>query len=246
MSTLKTVATVAGVMAVGGAIAHVALRTPDPALPPSPPVKPLLLPNDVVALETGSTNPTAPIVVTLHGIDGTEKQLVPYLTAPLFRYVHLRGLKKSGKNYQWFTARLSQSPALAFIDDAKKALEVLRPALAAVRAQRNPAELWVAGYSQGGHLAWLLAEAGLVDRALVAAGALPATYKPAQAKKRTKIHVVSGIKDRAVPWRPAVETTLRNFQSAGYEASAITVADAGHSLVTLGKYLNPGLSELVK
>lgn len=243
MSILGKIVVGAGVAVAGSAIARVALQAVG-AKPPPTVQKPLILPGNVVALETGSTQNGAPVVVSLHGIDGTEKQLVPYLTAPLFRYVNLRGFRSAGKNFQWMTARLSQSPPAVFLEEARRVVEALRPVFTAIRAQRNPAEMFVVGYSQGGHLAWLLAEAGLVDRALIVAGALPKSYVPAPAKKRTKIFVISGSKDKAVPWRPTVESTLQRFQSAGYEAGAVTV-NAGHSLVTIGPHITPGLGHLL-
>lgn len=245
MSVLGKVVTIAGVALASSAVARLALHTPQEAKPPPVATKPLILPANIVALETGSTQNGAPVVVSLHGINGTERQLLPYLTAPLFRYVSVRGVRSAGKNYQWMAARLSQSPPATFLEEARRVVETLRPVFTAIRAQRNPAEVIVVGYSQGGHIAWLLAEAGLVDRALVVAGALPSNYKPAQAKKRTRIHVLSGIKDKAVPWRPAVEATLQSFQAAGYEASA-TSLNAGHSLATIGQYITPGLAHLLQ
>lgn len=247
MSAFRKAAVVTGVVAAGAGVTYLVLRdkptTPGSVAPP-PPTNRLVVPGNMVVKETGSMEPGVPVAVTLHGIGGSEEQLVPYATAPLFRFVHVRGPLKSGKGFQYMKSKLAQSDPAAFIAEAKTVVEYLRPVFQAIAAL-NPAEVFVVGYSQGGHIAWMLAEAQLVDRALIIAGGLPASYRPQGPHQTTRIHAMGGAKDNVVKWA-SVLATADNFSAAGYVVSRSQRTGAGHAISGIGPALNDGLVSLLE
>lgn len=243
MSTLRRVAVVTGVVAAGAGVTYFAIRDKPAASGSTPPPKNrLVVPDNMVVWETGSMDPGVPVAVVLHGIGGSETQLVPYATAPLFRFVHVRGPIKSGKGFQYMKNRLAQSESTVFIAEARTVVEYLRPVFQAIAAL-NPAEVIVIGYSQGGHVAWMLAESQLVDRALIIAGGLPPSYRPKAPHQTTRIHALGGSKDNVVKWT-SVLATADNFASAGYVVSRSQRTGLGHALTSIGPTINDALVSL--
>jgi predicted esterase len=97
----------------------------------------------------------------------------------------------------------------------------------------------VLGYSQGGHVAWLLPATGRFDVVLPVSGALVPGYQPPP-PGATTIRALHGEDDRTLP-ATAGAVTFRAFSTAGYKGDFSRVR-AGHALATLGKHIAPLLT----
>ncbi len=190
---------------------------------------------------TGGVDPAQPmpLVLVLHGIGGGAAQLDPYtrIKAPA-RLVHVRGsVNTRGGGHSYFAARFNTPTFMA--EAAAAAVEILRVA-DTVASQRAVTRTLVLGYSQGGHIAWLLAGTGRFDIVIPVSGALAASYQPPPSTGRTSIHAIHGEDDRTLP-ATASAATFRTFTAAGYRGDYKRVR-AGHSLTTIGDYIAPLLS----
>ena len=101
----------------------------------------------------------------------------------------------------------------------------------------------VVGFSQGGHLAWLLAARGLVDGAVIASGALPETFTPLKPERPIEIAALGGTEDNTVPWS-LVDATRARFAAAGYTVTAVPVK-GGHAPQVIGPHLGPALEDVL-
>ena len=190
---------------------------------------------------TGGIDPAQPmpLVLVLHGIGGNEAQLDPYTRIKVpARLVHVRGpmSTRGSGGYSYFAARFNAPTFMA--EAASAAAEILRVA-DTVASQRAVTRTLVLGYSQGGHIAWLLAGTGRFDIVLPVSGALAASYQPPPTG-RTTIHAIHGEDDRTLP-ATASAATFRAFTAAGYRGDYKRV-HAGHSLTTIGDFIAPILS----
>ena len=190
---------------------------------------------------TGGVDPAQPmpLVLVLHGIGGNEAQLDPYTRIKVpARLVHVRGpVSTRGGGYSYFAARFNAPTFMA--EAASAAAEILRVA-DTVASQRAVTRTLVLGYSQGGHIAWLLAGTGRFDIVIPVSGALAASYQPPPSTGRTTIHAIHGEDDRTLP-ATASAATFRAFTAAGYRGDYKRV-HAGHSLTTIGDFIAPILS----
>jgi predicted esterase len=109
-----------------------------------------------------------------------------------------------------------------------------------IASQRAVTRTLVLGYSQGGHVAWLLAATGRFDVVLPVSGALAPGYQPPPPTGTTTIRALHGEDDRTLP-ATAGAATFRAFSTAGYKGDFSRVK-AGHSLTTLGKHVAPLLT----
>ena len=126
---------------------------------------------------------------------------------------------------------------------AAAAAEIVRAA-DTVASQRAVTRTLVLGYSQGGHIAWLLMGTGRFDIVIPVSGALVNTYQPPPSTGRTTIHALHGEDDRTVP-PTASAAIFRAFTAAGYRGDYKRV-HAGHSLTTIGDYIAPILSASIE
>ena len=110
-----------------------------------------------------------------------------------------------------------------------------------IASQRAVTRTLVLGYSQGGHVAWLLAASGRFDVVLPVSGALAPGYQPPPPMGATTIHALHGEDDRTLP-ATAGAATFRAFSAAGYKGDFSRV-QAGHALTTLGKHIAPLLTD---
>lgn len=194
---------------------------------------------------TGSADPVRPLplVLVLHGVGADERQLVPHtdLTVPA-RLVYVRGPVAETSGYSYFAPRFKgeQAAFLAAVEDmAARMIRVLD----IVASQRAISRTLVLGYSQGAHVAWMLATAGRFDVVLPVSGALPANYRPPRSVGRTMIRGVHGEGDKAVPIK-ASTATFQAFQDAGYQGSLARIRGT-HALATLGRQIKLSLSEAI-
>jgi len=193
---------------------------------------------------TGGVDPSQPmpLVLLLHGIGGTEEQLVAYsnLKVPA-RLVYLRGPVSNGSSPNATRSFLkARYGAPGFMEEARAMVPQIVRAADTIASQRAVTRTLVLGYSQGGHLAWLLAETGRFDVVFPVSGTLIAGYQPSSSTGRTTIHAIHGADDRTLP-ATAGAATFRAFSAAGYPGDFSRVK-AGHSLTTLGKFIAPLLT----
>ncbi len=190
---------------------------------------------------TGGVDPALPmpLVILLHGIGGDEQQLVPHtdLKVPA-RLVYVRGPVANGTAGQsYFKARFTAAGFMAEVE--AMATQIVR-VTDTIASQRAVTRTIVLGYSQGGHVAWLLAATGRFDVVLPVSGALAPGYQPPPPTGITTIHAMHGDDDHTLP-ATAGAATFRAFSTAGYKGDFSRVK-AGHSLVTLGKHIAPLLN----
>lgn len=238
---MRGILAAAGAAVVGGAVAKVALRGPA-ARPADTPLAPLVLPAGVVVREEPGRRP-GPLVVVLHGANDNEAQLVPYLASVDAHRIYVRGFLPAGKGFQWLRSRILKTPEPEFLRE----LEVIGARLAllvrSMKAQRGASAVVVAGFSQGGHLAWWLAARGVVDGAVIASGALPPSFIVPRPSRKVLLRYVSGIEDKTVPWEMVRETS-RKFKDSGYDVQGRQLK-AGHSLPGVGGSFSHQLDEVV-
>jgi len=99
----------------------------------------------------------------------------------------------------------------------------------------------VLGYSQGGHVAWLLAATGRFEVVIPMSGALAPGYQPPPPTGTTTIRAIHGEDDHTLT-ATAGAATFRAFSTAGYKGDFSRVP-AGHALTTtLGKHIAPLLT----
>ncbi len=195
----------------------------------------------VVEHITGGVDPAQPmpLVIVLHGIGGSAAQLDPYTQIEVpARLVHVRGTVGSSRGgYSYFAARFNAPTFMA--EATAAAAEIVRVA-DTVASQCAVTRTLVVGYSQGGHIAWLLAGTGRFDVVIPVSGALSAGYQPPLSTGRTTLYALHGEDDRTLP-ATASAATFRAFTGAGYRGDYKRVR-AGHSLTTIGGYIAPLLS----
>jgi predicted esterase len=109
-----------------------------------------------------------------------------------------------------------------------------------IASQRAVTRTLVLGYSQGGHVAWLLAATGRFDVVLPVSGALAPGYQPPPSTGTTTLRAIHGEDDHMLP-ATAGAATFRAFSAAGYRGDFSRVP-AGHALMTLGKHIAPLLT----
>jgi len=242
-----TIAVAAGTAVAGAALSLRALmrRRAIAGLPSPTPNLSLRVPGfPVLERITGGVDPAQPmpLVLILHGIGGSEEQLVPYTSLKVpARLVYVRGPISNGvgpnAGYSYFNARFA---ATGFMAEAEVMAAQLVRVADTIASQRAVTRTLVLGYSQGGHLAWLLATTGRFDVVLPVSGALVPGYQPPPPTGITTIHALHGEDDRALP-ATAGAVTFRAFSTAGYKGDFSRVP-AGHALMTLGKHIAPLLT----
>ena len=242
-----TIALAAGATVAGAAVGVAAwMRHQAAAALPAPtPNLALSVPGFTVRERiTGGVDPaqSLPLVLVLHGIGGSEEQLMPFtnIKAPA-RFVYVRGPVSDGAGptagYSYFKARFNTAGFMAEVE--AMALQILR-VLDTVASQRAISRTMLLGYSQGGHVAWMLAGSGRFDLVIPVSGALVAGYRQPPPTGRTKIEALHGADDRTLP-ATAGAATYRAFANAGYRG-AFSRVRAGHSLTTIGKFIAPTLT----
>ncbi len=240
-----TIALAAGATVAGAALGLRALmrRQAIAALPIPTPNLALSVPGFAVLERiTGGIDPAQPmpLVLVLHGIGGDMAQLDRYTRIKVpARLVYVRGPLSNprGVGYSYFGARFNSANFMAEL--AAAAAEIVRVA-DTVASQRAVTCTLVLGYSQGGHIAWLLAGTDRFDIVIPVSGALAPTYQPSPSTGRTTIHALHGEDDRTLPVT-ASAATFRAFTAAGYRGDYKRVR-AGHSLTTIGDSIAPILS----
>jgi predicted esterase len=242
-----TIALAAGATVAGAALGLRAwMRNPTAAALPAPtPNLSLRVPGfPVLERITGGIDPAQPmpLVLVLHGIGGSEEQLVPYtgIKVPA-RLVYIRGPVPNGTGpnagYSYFKARFTTAGFMA--EALAMAAKIVRAANT-IASQRAVTRTLVLGYSQGGHVAWLLAATGRFDVVLPVSGALAPSYQPPPPTGTTTIRALHGEDDRTLP-ATAGAATFRAFSATGYKGDFSRV-QAGHALTTLGKHIVPHLT----
>ena len=169
-----------------------------------------------------------PLVVVLHGANDKEGQLVPYLASVDVHKIYVRGFLPAGKGFQWLRSRILKTPEPEFLRELEATGASLALLVRSMKAQRGASSVVVAGFSQGGHLAWDLAARGVVDGAAIVSGALPPSFAVSRPSRKVLLRYVSGVKDTTVPWE-YVRATSGKFRDAGYDVQGRQIA-AGHSL----------------
>ena len=168
---------------------------------------------------TGGADPAQPLplVLVLHGIGGSEEQIVPYtdLKVPA-RLVYVRGPVSNGAGpnagHSYFKARFTAAGFMAEVE--AMAAQIVR-VTDTIASQRAVTRTLVLGYSQGGHVAWLLAATGRFDVVLPVSGALAPGYQPPPPTSTTTIRALHGEDDRTLP-ATAGAATFRAFSTAGW------------------------------
>jgi len=114
---------------------------------------------------TGGVDPAQPLplVLVLHGIGGSEEQLVPYTNLKV---------RRAGVRPRPVPNGTARTPAIASSERAmprrlhdrgrRDGPQIVRVA-DTIASQRAVTRTLVLGYSQGGHIAWLLAATGRFD-----------------------------------------------------------------------------------
>ena len=193
-----TIALAAGATVAGAALGtHAWMQrratTALPAAPPHTQVS-LVIPRfPVLERITGGADPARPLplVLVLHGIGADERQLLKYtaLDVPA-RLVYVRGARLAGETpaagYSYFAARFAGDKQ-AFLAQVEAVAAQLVRALDIIASQRAISRTLALGYSQGGHIAWMLATMGRFDVVLPVSGALPEGYRPPLSVGRTLI-----------------------------------------------------------
>lgn len=183
------------------------------------------------------------LVVVLHGPGAAPGQLERWLPTPRGPMLSLRGLHPHKDGYQWLTSRLQQTSAAAFLAEAETVAQRIGESIRAVGSKYGATRTAVVGFSQGGHLAWLLAARGLVDGAVIACGALPDTFTPPRPERPIEIAALGGTEDKTVPWA-LVDATRARFEAAGYAVTATSVK-GGHTPQAVGPNLGPALEDVL-
>lgn len=238
---MRGILAAAGAAVVGGAVAKVALRGPA-ARPADTPLASLVLPAGVVVREEPGRRP-GPLVVALHGANDNEAQLVPYLASVDAHKIYVRGFLPAGKGFQWLKSRIRKTPEPEFLRELEATGARLALLVRSMQAQRGAPSVVVAGFSQGGHLAWYLAARGVVDGAAIASGALPPSFAVSRPSRTVLLRYVSGVEDKTVPWETVRETS-RRFKDSGYDVQGRQLK-AGHSLAGMGYNFSQLLDEVV-
>jgi predicted esterase len=229
---------VGGAAVVVGVLAYVLLqgspRAGEPALTAAAPGPLIDLPGGLKAaprLQVADDVP-APLLIVLHGREGTEKQLVPFVPLDLrARVFFLRGNIPGPKmmNRWSFFAPRYKDPEVELVAAMAPAIETLRAALLQLRARYPTTGALVLGGSQGGHLAYALAAQGDVDGAVAVSGALPPPLRPLGAGSAGVIGI-HGTADTTVP-AAAGKATVGAFKAAGYPlVEWIPIAKGTHAL----------------
>lgn len=247
----STLAAAAGVTVAGAALGVRAWmqRQATMALPPASQAgqMALVVPGFTVLEQiTGQADPVRPLplVLVLHGVGADERQLVPHtgVTDPA-RLVYVRGPLAEASSFSYFAPRFKgeRGPFLAAVEDmAGRMVRVLD----VIASQRAISRTIVLGYSQGGHIAWMLATTGRFDVALPISGALPADYQPPRSVGRTVIRGVHGEQDKTLPVS-AGTATFRAFQATGYQGSLARVHGTHALSTSLGRHIKTTLSEVL-
>ena len=196
-------------------------------------------------LQVSDPKIAAPLVIVLHGREGDEQQLVPFVPDLGARVFFLRGNVAGPKAGTWsfFQPRLAD-PEAVLLPAMKAALGNILGALAQLQAQYPTTRVLVLGGSQGGALAYALAAIGAVDGAVAVSGSLPATLRPKK-PAATVVVGVHGTADTVVPYQSG-EATLDSFAAAGFLYTKwIEKKGGGHALTSAAPDVRQVLQDLV-
>ena len=98
--------------------------------------------------------------------------------------------------FSYFKASFTAAGFMAEVE--AMAAQIIRVA-DTIASQRAVTRTLVLGYSQGGHVAWLLAATGRFDVVLPVSGALAPGYQPPPPTGATTIRALYGEDDRTLP-----------------------------------------------
>lgn len=231
---------IGGVVVAGAAVAVAALLSPAPQAPlPSPPPVATDMLIDLpaglkaVPLLQVPDDAAAPLLIVLHGREGTEGQLRSFVPDDLgARVFFVRGNLPSAKiknRYSFFDARYLGGDEAALVEGIDTAADHVAAAIAQLRPLFPTTKVLVLGSSQGGHIAYELAVERMVDGAVSMSGALPPVLRPVVPGK-AKVIGLHGTKDAVVPYK-AGRATVDAFKQAGYPAPEwIPIIGAAHDL----------------
>ena len=236
-----------GYALMGGASAA---QQPSSLPPPSPPGSLIDLPGGLKALPVlqVADDVPAPLLLVLHGREGTEAQLRPFVPDGLgARVFFLRGNvpgPKAKNRWSFFEPKYADGEA-KLAPAMKPAVVNLRAAIAELRQRYPTTKVYVLGGSQGGHLAYALAAQGDVAGAVVVSGALPPSMRPFLPLNASVIGI-HGAKDSVVPMA-AGKDTIDAFRMAGYPLVEWYPIEKGtHALTQAKPLVHQALRKLVR
>lgn len=223
---------------------------PDPVPPPTPPGTLVELPGGLMALPVlqVADGVEAPLLLVLHGREGTEAQLRPFVPDDLnARVFFLRGNipgPKAKNRWSFFAPKYADGEA-KLAPAMKPAIANLRAVIAELRQRYPTTKVHVLGGSQGGHLAYALAAEGDVAGAVSVSGALPPSMRPSLPHDASVIGI-HGAKDTVVPMA-AGKGTIDAFRAAGYPFVEWYPIEKGtHALAQAKPIAHQALRKLVR
>lgn len=199
----------------------------------------------VAQLQIADPKIPAPLVVVLHGREGKETQLQPFVPPDLgARVFFVRGnLSGPGGTWSFFEPRLAD-PEAVLLPAMKTALNSVLAALAQLQAKYPTTRVVVLGGSQGAALAYALAAAGAVDAAIGISGMLPPALRPVH-PAASIVYGIHGSADKVVPIADGA-ATVEAFKAAGYLFTRWrSIAGGGHSLTQAKGEVQTWLGELI-
>ena len=183
----------------------------------------------------------APLVILLHGRDGSLDQLAGLIPPNLpARVVAIRGAIETDTGWLYYQPMLADPAAVqAVIAAASTTRDGVRKLLGLYPTTRVVA----VGYSHGGAIALRLAEIGLADQALSVASMLPAGLAPVQPTQAV-VRFVHGSDDSQIA-PGAASATADAFGVVGAPVQLEVVQGAGHALAGLTSAARSALQGLL-
>lgn len=188
-------------------------------------------------VRSGSARPgaTRQLVVVLHGRgDRPRVPQLPFygLSRPL-RIVMPQAPNPLGDGYSWLSSSVTEGRVAELASSLAEASDRVAGCVRELRDPRVREEPVVAGFSQGGMLAFALAvhHPEVLGRALPVAGWLPPPLIPTTAlprgARRVPIRALHGVDDAIVPLAPTRDA-VRALSALGYDVELTEVPETGH------------------
>lgn len=189
-------------------------------------------------------NEKAPLVIVLHGREGSEKGLLDIIPKNISaRIFFLRGqIKHSDGGYLFFKPRLKEDSSIVSPAIEESATVIIK-GLNKLLLTYPTSKVIVFGFSQGATISLYLGSIGISDISIAFSGALPKDLYPEQSQD-SKIYIWHGTKDVTVPEKLDFET-YKAFENQGFDVTYKTkkVSHVFPPQDVVKEYFNEALKE---